>query len=67
MKYDVKEIIETWVPRLRKLKIRQYKFAELADVHPAQLSQYVSERVTPTIASFEKIENKIHELERSVQ
>jgi predicted transcriptional regulator len=66
MKIDTKQIIDTWVPRLRKLKIRQYQFATMSGVHASQFSQYVSDRIKPTTASFEKIENKIRELEDGI-
>lgn len=62
-KIDIDAIIETWVPRIRKLRIRQGVLADAAGVHAAQLSQYIWGRLKPRMASFERIENKLREFE----
>ena len=60
---SAKTIIKTWKWRIIKAEHTAKSFAELIDVAPSLLSEYCSEKKTPSIERFDLIENKLREME----
>lgn len=58
-KLDTKSIIESWPWRLKKAKVQQKDFAPMVGLDESRLSLFFGGKATPSLETFELIENKL--------
>lgn len=54
---------ETWKERLEKLSVSQMAFANLLNIYPGELCEYLQCRREPRVERYMQIENSIKTLE----
>ena len=57
-----KETIASWKWRITKSGHNQRSFCALLGITEASLSQYISEKMRPSLDTFDKIEGKLQDL-----
>ena len=60
---NLQDIIRSWPWRIKRLGLTQSHFAENVGLSETVLSFYVSGKRTPSIPTFEEVENRLRKME----
>lgn len=60
---DTQEIVKSWFWRIKRAGHTQASFCQTIQVSKSAMSQYINGKQDPSLKTFNKIENKLKELE----